>query len=66
MLLLNNRKIRRITELSFEERFALMVDRQWIWRQNRALERRLRDGRLQGPVCIEDIDFALREGSTSR
>ena len=31
------------TQLSFEERFALLVDRQWNWRQNRALERRLRD-----------------------
>src|SRR5437868_14270299 len=45
------------TQLSFEERFALLVDRQWNWRQNRALERRLRDGRLQGPACIEYIDF---------
>ena len=25
------------TQLSFEERFALLVDRQWNWRQNRAL-----------------------------
>jgi len=45
------------TQLSFEERFALLVDRQWNWRQNRALERRLRDARLQGPACMEDIDF---------
>jgi DNA replication protein DnaC len=52
----------QITELSFEERFALIVDRQWTWRQNRALERRLRDGRLQGPVCIEDIDFRAARG----
>jgi DNA replication protein DnaC len=52
----------QITELSFEERFALMVDRQWTWRQNRALERRLRDGRLQGPGCIEDIDFRAARG----
>ncbi len=43
-------------QLGFEERFALLVDRQWKWRQNRALERRLRDGRLQGSACIEGID----------
>src|SRR5436309_7896272 len=49
-------------QLSFEERFALLVDRQWNWRQNRALERRLRDGRLQGPACIEDIDFRAARG----
>lgn len=50
------------TQLSFEERFALLVDRQWSWRQNRALERRLRDARLQGPACIEDIDFRATRG----
>src|SRR2546427_10612205 len=50
------------SQLSFEERFALLVDRQWNWRQNRALERRLREGRLQGPACIEDIDFRAARG----
>ena len=49
-------------QLSFEERFALLVDRQWNWRQNRALERRLREGRLQGPACVEDIDFRAARG----
>jgi DNA replication protein DnaC len=50
------------TQLCFEERFTLLVDRQWSWRQNRALERRLRDGRLQGPACMEDIDFRASRG----
>ena len=50
------------TQLSFEERFALLVDRQWTWRQNRILERRLREARLQGPACIEDIDFRAARG----
>src|SRR5689334_8853647 len=50
------------TQLSFEERFALLVDRQWNWRQNRALQRRLREGRLQGPACMEDIDFRAARG----
>src|SRR2546423_4635781 len=49
-------------QLSFEERFAVLVDRQWNWRQNRALERRLRDGRLQGSACIGDIDFRAARG----
>jgi DNA replication protein DnaC len=48
--------------LSFEERFALLVDRQWNWRQNRALERRLKEGRLQGAACFEDIDFRAARG----
>jgi len=50
------------TQLSFEERFGLLVDRQWNWRQNRALERRLRDARLQGPACVEDIDYRAVRG----
>jgi DNA replication protein DnaC len=50
------------TQLGFEERFALLVDRQWNWRENRALQRRLRAGRLQGPACVEDIDFRAARG----
>ena len=49
-------------QLSFEERFGLLVDRQWNWRQNRALEKRLRDARLQGPACVEDIDYRAVRG----
>lgn len=49
-------------QLSFEERFALLVDRQWNCRQNRALERRLKEGRLLGPACIEDIDYRAARG----
>jgi DNA replication protein DnaC len=49
-------------QLSFEERFALLVDRQWDWRQNRALQRRLKEARLQGSACIEDIDFRATRG----
>src|SRR6266702_3239266 len=33
-----------IHSLSFEERLGLLIDRQWNWRQNRALDRRLRNG----------------------
>src|SRR4029077_5219094 len=50
------------TQLSFEERLALLVDHQWSWRQNRVLERRLREGRLQGPACMEDIYFRAARG----
>lgn len=49
-------------QLGFDERFALLVDRQWNWRRNRALERRLRESRLQGPACVEDIDFRAARG----
>lgn len=51
-----------IHQLSFEERLGLLIDRQWDWRQNRALERRLRTARLQGPACVEDIDYRTPRG----
>src|ERR1700735_231741 len=51
-----------IHSLSFEERLGLLIDRQWNWRQNRALDRRLRNGRLQGTACIEDIDYRTPRG----
>ena len=44
-------------QLTFEERFALLVDRQWNWRQNRALEKRLKEARLKGSACWEDINW---------
>jgi DNA replication protein DnaC len=51
-----------LQRLAFEERLGLLIDRQWNWRENRALERRLRIGRLQGPACIEDIDYRTPRG----
>jgi DNA replication protein DnaC len=44
-------------ELSFEERFALLVDQEWAWRQNRALARRLSQAKLRHRASVEDIDF---------
>ncbi len=51
-----------VQRLSFEERLGLLIDRQWNWRENRALERRLRNARLQGPACVEDIDYRTPRG----
>lgn len=51
-----------VQRLSFEERLGLLIDRQWNWRENRALERRLRNARLQGTACVEDIDFRTPRG----
>ena len=49
-------------ELSFSERFALLVDRQWNWRENQALQRRLKAARLRGNTCVEDIDYRASRG----
>lgn len=51
-----------IRELSFEERFALLVDQQWNWKQNHALKRRLAKARLRHRASVEDIDFRTPRG----
>jgi len=49
-------------ELSFEERFALLVDRQWTWKEDRRMRRLLRNARLKINGCIEDIDYKTPRG----
>ncbi len=44
-------------QLSFEERFAVLVDHQWLWKENRALGRRLRVAKLKQRAVIEDVDY---------
>ena len=44
-------------QLSFEERFALLVDQQWLWKENRALGRRLRCAKLKQRAVIEDVNY---------
>src|SRR6266704_103670 len=39
-------------ELSFLERFGLLVDQQWSWRENQALSRRLKNA---GPMSRDRI-----------
>ena len=49
-------------ELIFEDRLALLVDRQMTWRQNEALQARLRRAKLRGNACVEDVDFRTARG----
>src|SRR5512142_2069569 len=42
--------------LPFEERLALLVDREAVERQNAALAQRLRSARLRQAACLEDLD----------
>ena len=36
-----------IAELDFEERFGLLVERQWLWKANRSLAARLKKAQLK-------------------
>jgi len=49
-------------ELSFMERFGVLVDQQWNWRENQALARRMKSAKLRGNACVEDIDYRAARG----
>ena len=51
-----------ITELAFEDRFAMLVDRQWTWKENRRMKRFLSNAKFKINGCIEDIDYRTPRG----
>ena len=44
-------------ELSFDERLGLLVDAEWIAREQRKLTKRLRSAKLRYAASLEDVDF---------
>ena len=52
----------QMADLSFEDRFAMLVDQQWGWKENRALRTRLRNAKFKFPAFIEDIDYRTSRG----
>lgn len=49
--------------LSFDERFALLVDREQTYRDNRRIQRLLREAKLKSPqACLEDVRYASGRG----
>jgi DNA replication protein DnaC len=51
-----------INQLEFEERFGLLVERQWLWRENRTLAARLHHAQLKVAASLEDIDYRHPRG----
>ncbi len=49
-------------KLSFEERFGILVDREWTERQERSLKRRLQIAKLRERACLEDLDYRHPRG----
>jgi DNA replication protein DnaC len=58
----SQRKRPNIDELSFDERFSLMVDQEWTYRQNRRLACLLKAAKLRLPACVEDINYRQPRG----
>ncbi|MEW6048852.1 MAG: IS21-like element helper ATPase IstB [Bacillota bacterium] len=48
--------------LSFEERLGLLVDEEWTYRQNRRLQRLLKEAKLRLAAVPEDIDYTASRG----
>jgi DNA replication protein DnaC len=52
-----------ITELDFEERLGLLVERQWLWKENRSLAARLKNAQLKiANASLEDINYRHPRG----
>jgi DNA replication protein DnaC len=50
------------TELTFEDRFGMLVEREWQFRENRRVSTRLKAAKLKHQATIEDIDFRTPRG----
>ena len=51
-----------MAELSFEERVAILVDREVLYRENRRLTRLLKAAKLRVSACVEDINYRHPRG----
>ncbi|MGA2736449.1 MAG: hypothetical protein ABSG65_03250 [Bryobacteraceae bacterium] len=40
----------------------MLVDQKWNWRENQALERRLKNAKLRTDACVEEIDYRGARG----
>src|SRR5579859_2384836 len=50
-----------VIKLSFDERFAMLVDAEWLHRENKRLERALKEAKLKlGQASVEDIDYPVK------
>jgi DNA replication protein DnaC len=52
-----------VNRLSFDERFGMLVDAEWLHRENKRLAKALRDAKLKlSSACVEDLKYdASRE-----
>lgn len=53
---------RQFNEMSFEDRFGMLVDKELNEQENRRLDLRLRQAKLRQTAAIEDVDFRTARG----
>jgi DNA replication protein DnaC len=50
-----------MAKLSFDERMGLLIDAEWLHRENARMQRCMREAKLRlAAACIEDIDYSAR------
>src|SRR5258706_11909847 len=48
-----------LSAVPFDERLGLLVDAEWLARENKRLQTALRDAKLRlSQACVEDLDYA--------
>lgn len=53
----------QILDLDFEERLGLLVERQWLWKENRGLALRLKNAQFKiSNASLEDLDYRPSRG----
>ena len=58
---LEQQKDAAATALAFDERFGMLVDAEWVHRENKRLGRALKEAKLKlSQACVEDIDYPAR------
>ncbi|MFB1485403.1 IS21-like element helper ATPase IstB [Corallococcus sp. RDP092CA] len=54
-------KLADMSSLAFDERLALLVEAEWLARENARIGRNLREAKLRiSGACVEDIDFTAK------
>lgn len=51
-----------MNDLSFEERLAMLVDAECVFRENKRMKRLLKNAKLKLPASLEDIDYRAPRG----
>jgi DNA replication protein DnaC len=51
-----------INSLSFEERFGLLVETEWLSRRNNRINRLIKQAGFRLPAILEDIDYSGKQG----
>jgi DNA replication protein DnaC len=49
-------------DLSFEDRFGMLIDAQWLWKESKQMKRLLKSAKLKLPASMEDIDYRAPRG----